>query len=141
MTKAFIDASVIFAVSYSATGSARELIYEAIRGRVTLFVSGLVLEETRRNLLRKAPEALDAYKQLLAVEPFKIVRPPTRAEILRAAKYTTLKDAPIVAAAKKAGVRHLVTFDRKHLLEDPTVAQKSGLKIVTPDIFLASMKH
>jgi predicted nucleic acid-binding protein len=141
MTKAFIDASVIFAASYSKTGSARELIYEAIRGRVTLFVSEFVLEETRRSLLRKAPKALDAYEQLLAVEPFKIVRPPTKAEILRAAKYTPLKDAPIVAAAKKAKVRHLVTFDRKHLLGDPAVARKSGLEIVTPDTFLSSMKH
>jgi predicted nucleic acid-binding protein len=43
-----------------------------------------------------------------------------------------LKDAPIVAAAKKAQADMLVTLDKKHLLGKPELAMYAGMKIVTP---------
>ena len=38
-----------------------------------------------------------------------------------------------MAAAVKARVDFLVTWDRKHFLEVPQVTEKSGLTIVAPD--------
>jgi predicted nucleic acid-binding protein len=65
MTRVFVDSSVLIAAAYSATGASREIIRWAIRGRITPVVSDLVLEETEKNLARKAPEALPAFRRFL----------------------------------------------------------------------------
>jgi len=65
----------------------------------------------------------------------------TREEVTDAASYTELKDAPIVAAARKAHVDYLLTFDRKHLLNPPEVAAQSGLTIVLPEELLKILRH
>ena len=53
----FLDSSVLYAAAFSATGPARRLILEGLAGSVTLAVSDLVLEETKRNLTKNAPLA------------------------------------------------------------------------------------
>ena len=42
-----------------------------------------------------------------------------RDDVLLAAEKTVLKDAPIIAAAKKAKVSILVSLDKKHILGRP----------------------
>jgi predicted nucleic acid-binding protein len=69
MTRAFIDASVLFAASLSPTGASREIIRQAVRGEVALVASRLVFEETEENLADKAPEALSAFHQFLDTVP------------------------------------------------------------------------
>jgi len=140
MIRAFIDASVLIAASYSPTGASREIIRQAIRGKVALVASKLVLEETTENLRAKAPEALVYLQQLLGVVPFELVQ-PTKLQVSRAASYTALKDAPIVAAAKRARVDYLVSLDRRHLVGVPEVAQRSGLKIVLPEELLEEIRR
>ncbi|MBC8448051.1 MAG: PIN domain-containing protein [Chloroflexi bacterium] len=141
MSRVFLDASVLFAASYSQTGSSRDLLREAIRGNVKIVLSEHVLKETRRNLAQKAPEALSAFHELLTAIKPQIVRKPSLEELKRAAAYIHLKDAPVVAAAVKAKVDCLVTWDRKHFIDDPRVAQKSGLAIITPDELMATIKR
>jgi hypothetical protein len=60
--------------------------------------------------------------------------------LLRQQPYTFPKDAPIVAAAKKAQVDFVASFDRKHLVGVPHVAQRSGLAIVLPEQLLAAIR-
>ncbi len=60
----------------------------------------------------------------------------TKDEVLQVAAYTVLKDAPIVAAAKRAEVDYLVSLDRRHLVGVEAVSEGSGLKIVLPDELL-----
>ncbi len=140
MIRVFVDASVLIAASYSPTGASREIIRQAIRGNVTLIASELVLEETRENLRAKAPEALVSLEQILDIVPFELVQ-PTEQQVLQAASYTALKDAPIVAAAKRARVDYLVSLDRRHLVGVPEVAQRSGLKIVLPEELLKEIRQ
>jgi len=140
MIRVFVDASVLIAASYSPTGASREIIRQAIRGNVTLIASELVLEETRENLRAKAPEALVSLEQILYIVPFELVQ-PTEQQVLQAASYTALKDAPIVAAAKRARVDYLVSLDRRHLVGVPEVAQRSGLKIVLPEELLKEIRQ
>jgi predicted nucleic acid-binding protein len=135
MIRAFIDASVLFAASLSPGGASREIIRQAIRGEITLVASKLVYEEAEKNLADKAPEALPAFHQFLDTVPFEMVR-PSKGQILQAAQYTALKDAPIVAAAKRAQVDYLVSLNRRHLVGVPEVAQRSGLEIVLPSELL-----
>src|ERR671914_1286088 len=54
----FLDSSVLYAAAFSATGPARRLIVKGLEGSITLAISDLVLEETKRNLTKNAPLAL-----------------------------------------------------------------------------------
>jgi hypothetical protein len=99
----------------------------------------LVFEEARRNLEVKAPGAvpdLETFHQAATIE---MVR-PSREEIEEAMVYTADKDAPVVAAARKAEVDYLVSLDREHLVEVLEVIRNSGLAILLPGDFLKEMR-
>ena len=139
MLRVFVDTTVLFAAVYSSTGSARDLIRLATEEKVQLIVSQRVLIEMERNLQKKAPDQLPAYRLLLAaVVPEMADEPAELAQSI--ATYVVSKDAPIVAAAVHAQVDYLVTYDRKHLLDRPEVAQQSGLAIVTPDVVVQAVR-
>jgi predicted nucleic acid-binding protein len=139
MMRLFVDANVFFTAALSATGASREIIRLGTLGTIILIVSELVLEEAERNLAAKRPDALPLLQLFLAIVPFEIVE-PTKQEVLAAANYTVLKDAPVVAAAMRANVDFLVTLDRKHLVGVPEVAQESGLRIVLPEELLEEVR-
>ncbi len=140
MTRAFIDASVLFAASYSSAGASREIIRLAFQGEVQLVISDDVLREAEKNLALKYPIAVAVLHEVVEALPLDEVV-PTAEEVQQAASYTAAKDAPIVAAAKKAGVDYLVSLDRRHLVGIPQVAQRSGLRIVLPEEFLAEIRR
>jgi predicted nucleic acid-binding protein len=141
MMRGFVDASVLYAACYSETGSARELLLESVRGHLILVVSPHVLEEVERNLVAKAHQALPAFETLIKLVDPEKARKPTLEELEQAAAYTALKDAPIVAAAVAANVDYLVTWDRKHLINPPKVAERSGLRILTPGELMDSLRE
>ena len=134
MISVFLDASVLFAAVYSRTGFAHDLLRLILRGKVKAIVSDDVLEEVERNLSRKAPETLAIFKRFMSLAAPEIITNLTKEEVWAVEAYVAQKDAPIVAAAIRAQADYLVTYDRKHLLEPPEVAEKSGLQIVTPDV-------
>jgi predicted nucleic acid-binding protein len=111
-----------------------------MRENLEIVVSQHVLEEVERNLAQKAPEALPAFRELLTLVVAEVAEKPTSEELKRVVTYINLKDAPIVASAIKAKVDYLVTWDRKHFIDDPRVAEKSGLMIFTPDKLMALVK-
>lgn len=111
----FIDSSVLFAAAYSITGSARDLLLAAFDGRVTLVLSDYVLTETERNLASSAPQALPAFGRLRSALPFRLSQPNAHL-ITDTARIVVAKDAPIIAAARAAGVSLIATYDRKDLL-------------------------
>lgn len=141
MIRVFLDASVLFSAAYSQTGSARDLLLLAVSGSVQLVVSRFVLNEVEKNLTGKAPDKLDAYRALTEALDFELVPEPTRDELLQAAEYTALKDAPVVAAAIKAAADYLTTYDRKHLIDPSAVAERSGLRIVTPNVVVNAVRE
>jgi uncharacterized protein len=131
MKRIFIDSSVLFSAAYSARGHSRDILLMAMRGEVVLVASHLVFQEVRRNLAEHAPEVLSLFDYLTELIPFEFVD-PSREEVLAAAQTVALKDAPIVAAARKARVDILVTLDQKHLLGKPEIANYAGMKIANP---------
>jgi len=139
MTKAFIDTSVLFAAAYSKTGTAHDLVKLGIEKKVTLYISDDVITEVTRNFTNKYPDRLSIVELFFEKSAFSETPPITKDDILKVAEYTALKDAPIVAAAIKGECTHLVTYDRKHLLDPAEVAQKSGLKILTPTEMLEAL--
>ena len=107
---------------------------------VEIVASELVLIEAERNLAQKAPAALPAFRQLCELAVGETVDKPSRKELDRAAAIIALKDAPVLAAAIKARVDYLVTLDRRHFANDPQIAVRSRLNVLTPEQMLAILR-
>ena len=131
--KLFIDSSVLIAAAISSKGSARDLMMKSLRGEIKIAISDLVLEETQRNLTKKAPKALPALQLFLQILNPEVVS-PTKSLVLKVAKAVELKDAPIVAAAITSHADCLVSYDKKHLLQQKKkIKSNFYIKVTTPD--------
>lgn len=129
----FIDSSVLIAAAISPKGSARDLILASFHNKFEIIISDLVLEETERNLAKKAPKALSALRYFLETLNPKVVS-PEKSLILKVAKTVEVKDAPIVAGAISAKADYLASFDHKHLLQHrQEIEINFKVKILTPD--------
>jgi len=133
MTRFFMDASVLFSGVFSGSGHSRDLLVLAAaeEPRVRLVVSDDVLEETRRNIAYSVPEKLPVLARLFAAASFEVVN-PARRSVVGAARRVAAKDAPIVAAARKARVDALVTLDEKHLLNNPALPAYIRAPLIRP---------
>jgi len=136
-----MDSSALFAAVISSTGAARELILKSINEEVLLVISEDVVEETTRNISRKAPELLPLFDRFLGQTEFEIVSSPSKEAVWTTEHYVSPKDAFIIAAAIDAKVDYVATFDRKHLIEPPEVRKKSGLIIDTPGNILSQIRY
>ena len=138
----FLDSSALFAGIASPTGAARALLASAEAGLITLTVSEQVIAETERSLARKAPAALSAYRQALRSLGLRFVRDPAPEAVLAHRDWMVHSaHVPILVAAMQARVGYLVTLNRRHFIDDPAVAEHSGLRIGTPGDALAWVRE
>lgn len=136
----FLDTSALIAGLASPAGASNLILSLAEAELVTIVVSEQVLAEAERTLRSKVPGAVAEYNRLLAAGALEVVADPREAEVAAAAAIIHAKDAPILAAAMACQVDYVVTLDRRHFLDDPQVAQRSGLRIGTPGDFLAWLR-
>jgi predicted nucleic acid-binding protein len=129
----FFDSSALFAGVVSASGASRALLLLAEAGLVSSTVSEQVVAETERAVARKIPRALPNYREALRATGLRIVGDPSPTEIEAhkdIVKHQT--DVPIVVAAMQVKADYLVTLNRRHFVDDPNVAARSGLRIGAP---------
>jgi len=138
----FLDSSALIAGILSETGAAHVLLQLGESEYVELTVSEWVIDETIRSVARKTPDVLDEVGKTITKSKIKIVADPSNDEV-RANFYLMEDpyDVPILLAAMKASVDYLATHDRKHFLDDPKVAENSGLRIGTPGDALAWLRE
>ncbi len=121
-------------------GNERRLLMESFRGRVTLVFSEDVVDEAYRVLWRfrnhaEAPNALPLLESILRAGEL-VDRDAYRDEVGRwASRVRGPTDAPILAAARCAGVDGLVTGDRD-ILE---VKEREGIRIYRAREALAAL--
>jgi predicted nucleic acid-binding protein len=126
----FFDASALCAGVISEAGSARALLLLSETGAITITVSEQVIVETERTLARKAPAAVPFYRETLRASRIRIVKDPSTAEVAAVRDMIAHEpDVPILVAAIKIETGYLVTLNRRHLIDDPEVARRSGLRI------------
>ena len=129
----FLDSSALFAGVVFAEGAARALLMLAEANLIAVTVSEQVIAETERAMARKLAHALDAMREVLRHTRLRIVRDPAPMEVAaHAGLIAHATDVPIVLAAMQARVDYLVTFNRRHFIDDPGVAARSGLRIGAP---------
>ncbi len=108
----FLDANVLFAAAISPKGRAQALFSLAEVGYGTLMTSSFAVEEARRNVARKYPDAQRRLEVLL--DECQIVPEGSANRVAWASDYLPAKDAPILAAAVESQADLLVTGDRAH---------------------------
>ena len=138
----FLDSSALIAGAISESGAAHVLLNLGESQDIVLTVSEMVLVESERSMAKKSPKNLDDLRNLIKSSNLKIMEDPTNAEV-QANLYLIgdPNDVPILLAAIKAKVDYLATHNRKHFLDDTTVAEKSGLRIGTPGDVLAWLRE
>ena len=140
--KVFLDSSAVIAGIISSAGAARVLLVMSENGQIEAFISEQVIAESERSIARKVPDALPELRQTLKDASLKVVSNPTQEEIKENLYLIAdSDDVPILLAAMKAHVEYLATHNRKHFLDDPKVAEKSGIKIGTPGDVLAWIRE
>ncbi len=138
----FLDSSALIAGAISESGAAHILLNLGESKDIVLTVSELVIIESERAMAKKAPDNLNDLRRLIKSSNLKIVENPSRKEV--EANLYLIKDptdVPILVAAIKAKVDYLATHNRKHFLDDPQVAERSGLRIGTPGNVLAWLRE
>jgi predicted nucleic acid-binding protein len=138
--KVFIDTSVLIAGLASVTGGSASVLDLGEAGVIKLVISRQVLVEADRNVTTKLPRMVDRFRRFIRRLSPVIVDDPSPAEIQAAALVIHIKDAPILAAAKKAQVDFLITLDKKHFLSGKT-GIRGRFKIVTPGEFLQTFER
>lgn len=137
----FLDSSALIAGAISESGAAHVLLNLGESRDIVLTVSELVILESERSMARKSPSNLNDLRELIRASNLRIVPNPSQKEV-EANLYliNDPNDVPILVAAMKAKVDYLATHNRKHFLDDPKVAERSGLKIGTPGDVLAWLR-
>lgn len=138
----FLDSSALIAGAISESGAAHILLNLGESKDIVLTVSELVILESERSMAKKAPSNLNDLRSLIKSSNLRIVDNPSREEV-EANLYliNDPNDVPILIAAMKAKVDYLATHNRKHFLDDPEVAERSGLRISTPGDVLAWLRE
>jgi hypothetical protein len=109
--RVFLDANILFSAAKTA-GAVRELLARLEAGGHVLCADAYVVEEARRNLLAKGPEALAALEAVLARVEVAAFHPGALPAL--AAALVHEKDRPVVAAAARLRCDALLTGDRTH---------------------------
>jgi len=138
----FLGSSALIAGAISETGAAHVLLQLGESEDILLTISEMVIVESERSIAKKSPRNLNDLRSLIKTAKLRIVHDPSNKEV-EANLYLIddPNDVPILLAAMKAKVDYLATHNRRHFLDDPKVAERSGLKIGTPGDVLAWIRE
>jgi predicted nucleic acid-binding protein len=133
----FLDTSALFSAIYSEAGGARLILKMGEIQVISLWVGNKVLRETDSVLTRKSPKSRPLFAFLLDQARIRTGSQPTAEHLRQAAEIVDHEpDAQVIAEALAADTDYMVSFDRKHLIDNPKV-QMLPFPIGTAGDFLA----
>ena len=106
MTRVVLDAHVLFTAAHNPGGKAALVIELGVQGHWRLFTSAYAVEEARRNLQRKFPQANETLEQSLPA-----LRLSSHRQGMPQLPPLSGKDQPIFQAAVACGATRLLTGD------------------------------
>ena len=109
----FVDADVLIAASASTKGASHVLLQLSDLTIIECVVSEQVIVEAERNLKDKLPQALPAFR-LLVASAVEQVEDPDQSQTQPLVGQAEAKDLSILAAALSNGCQYLVTFNVRH---------------------------
>ncbi len=138
--RTFLDTSVLVAGIISPRGAAHEVIRMAEADIVRAVVSEQVLTELDRVLSAKFPELVQEYRGLLRNLHLEVADDPSPHQRQRLEDVIEPADAGILAAADRALVDWLLTWDKKDFLK-PKVKDRVRFRIADPGEFLHAFRE
>ncbi|MFA4814730.1 MAG: putative toxin-antitoxin system toxin component, PIN family [Candidatus Gracilibacteria bacterium] len=133
----FLDSSVIIAALHSKTGASSQILALSQEEILEVFISNQVEEEVMDVLERKYAYLKPIFRSLLKTSKLKQVKTSDKAMPKGASAWIKdPKDIKILIGAKAARAHYLITLDLRDFIKDKTVAEKTGLAILTPGEFL-----
>ena len=113
--RVFVDADVLFAGAASSNEYSASLLVLRLSELTIIdaITSEQVVSEAERNLQKKIPRAMPAFRHLVA-RSLKITTAPEKSELYDFRGMADAKDLPILVAAIKSGCGWLVTFNVRH---------------------------
>jgi len=133
--KVFFNSDALIAGSASTHGAAFLLLQLSELGLIQGFTSHTVIEECRKNLQKKLPDALPKFEKIIS-HTLKVVDNPARRQTAKYHKMAHEKDLPILGAALKTNAQFLVTFNTKDFYVEPEL----GLIILEPGELLKRIR-
>lgn len=131
---------MLIAAAASPEGGSALVLALCQAGKARALVSRLVLREAERNLRGKFDdETLLRFYHLIADADPELVAVPPPGTIEEAASIVDPKDAHVLAAARLGRATHLITLDRKHLLQPQQRQAMLPLRACTPKEFLQEL--
>lgn len=110
--RVFVDADVLFAGASSPSDHSASQVVLTL-SEITLvegLTSELAVEECRRNLQAKMPEAVEDFDALVR-RALSVRESPSREDLLRHVEQADWKDLPHLVSAQQAECRYLVTYN------------------------------
>jgi predicted nucleic acid-binding protein len=130
----FFDADALIAGSASTTGASHVLLVLGELGLLDVVVSQQVLAEAERNIQKKLPQALSAFRALIDAA-CTVVEDPRTSALRKCEGQAHPKDAPILGAAFESNCESLITFNTRHYRP-----RSEMIKIETPGRFLGRLR-
>ena len=127
-----LDSSVILAGVASSAGASHALLTLGELGFIRLLTMEYIFLEIEKNIEAKFKKSLPRYLQVRTAIHWEFIPNPSLPDLLRWTSIIPVKDAPILAAAVSSVPARLVTLDTRHFIDDPRIAEQSGITIVTP---------
>lgn len=131
----FFDADALIAGSASTTGASHAILVLGELGIVEVVVSRQVVAEAERNISRKLPLALPAFRTIVE-HACTMLDDPRAKTAKKFERQAHSKDVPILAAAVTAGCDSLITFNTRDFRPE-----RGTIKIQTPGDFLSQLRH
>jgi predicted nucleic acid-binding protein len=126
----FLDSNVILSGLFSEMGAPR-LILDILSLDLPV-LAGLTgrfnLTEIERNLQKKMPAALPAYRHYLPLLRLEIIPVPSPEDLKALSGVAADKDLPVLASAVKGDANHFITGDKRLI---SLLAKKGGLPFRT----------
>lgn len=134
--RVFFDADALIAGSASRQGAAFVLLQLAELGLIEGFTSQKVIDECRKNLHSKLPQALPHFEQIV-LHALTVVNNPPKRQTAQYRQMAHEKDVPILVAALKTRTQFLVTFNTKDFYPHPNL----GLIVLEPGELLKQVRR
>ncbi|HET6516102.1 MAG TPA: PIN domain-containing protein [Thermodesulfovibrionales bacterium] len=136
--KVFLDSNVIISGLFSDKGAPRIILDLLCLGLPMLACTTgeYNIIEIERNLTKKMPDVLPAYREYLPLLNLDVIPLPSPGEIKKLFGLTSDKDIPVLASAIIGNVDFLVTGDKKDFIK---LKGKRSFKILSPAEFLDSI--
>ena len=137
-TLVFFDASCLIAAAGSPSGGSGFLLSLCSRGYLKAAISHPVLLEAQDNIHAKlGEEAIQRYRNLLAIFPFSLAALPDRTKLKRLGKWINKKDVHVVGAALEIQASFLLALDKGLVLE--VNKANLGIHALSPGDFIKTI--